>query len=111
MSVREPSEKDERHRYMREYDRERRSRARRLFHWSLDMPPEPDDMDVHVNKSGFGWKELAVIGATVLGGSAMWMQGRDASPSPAAVAPVDSEYEVRFYDADGNVIQVPRRPQ
>ncbi len=99
--------------HMIEYDRERRKRANRLFHWSLDMPPEDDDVDVRVNK-GIGWREMAVIGAVGLG--AAWMFSDRSLPTipsvnPPAKSPVDSEYEVRFYDASGKVIEVPHISQ
>lgn len=107
-SMEEPN-KDERHKFVREHDAERRKRANRLFHWSLDMPPADDDMDVRVNKNqGITWKELAVVAAALLGGGALynnWNTG-DQTP-PAATSPADSEYEVRFYDADGNLIEIP----
>ena len=98
---------------MQAYDQERRKRATRLFHWSLDMPPGEDDVDVRVNK-GLGWRELAVLAGTALGG--LWLfSDKLPTPTPAPVqpiqGPVDSEYEVRFYDADGKPIEVPRIQQ
>ena len=83
---------------------------RKASHKALDIPD--DDMDLNV-RNGMGWKELAVVGAMVLG--AAWGAKYFAvpeSPAPPAVTvpatpPVDSEYEVRFYDAEGNVIPVP----
>lgn len=75
-----------------------------------------DDMgDIHANRIGMTWKELAAI-AILVGGSvsatAYLMQSLStptpppaASPTPAA-GPSDSEYEVRFYDAEGRPIVV-----
>jgi hypothetical protein len=106
------SEPNDRHKFVRDYDRSRQKRADRLFHWSLDMPPDADDVDVRV-KRGLGWQELAVIGATALGVG--WLfTGRDESLIPAPVPivqPIDSEYEVRFFDAEGNLIDVPHVSQ
>ena len=102
---------------MEAYDARRRKRADRLLHWSLDMPPDEEDVDgIRVNR-GIGWRELAVVGATVLGG--VWLfSGDEPTPAPVQVvqpaqpaSQVDSEYEVRFYDADGNQIDVPRRSE
>ena len=76
---------------------------------ALDMAD--DDMgDIHANRIGMTWKELAVV-AALLGGSVAgtaWFTGGEGKPSasPAAASPADSEYEVRFYDADGNPIRV-----
>lgn len=108
-------ERSARHQHILDYDKSRRKRADRLFHWSLDMPPGEDDVDVRVNK-GMGWKELAVIAGSILGGA--WMLSGPAaitqlpipsiqSPATQQPGPVDSEYEVRFYDKDGNPIDVP----
>ena len=59
-------------------------------------------------RTGMGWKELAVIGATMIGGGALVATFLgDKAPPPAATSPADSEYEVRFFDADGNPIAVP----
>lgn len=118
MESHEP-DKDERTKNMRQYDQRRQKRADRLFHWSLDMPPGEDDVDVRVNKtSGLGWKELVVIAAASLGGFYLLTRDdSDPAPPPAPVVqqqtggPVDSDYEVRFYDKDGNLIEVPHISQ
>jgi hypothetical protein len=106
-------DKDERTKNMRRYDERRQKRADRLFHWSLDMPPGEDDVDVRVNKqSGLSWKELVVIAGAGLGGFALLTRD-DSAPAPTPVVqpasggPVDSDYDVRFYDKDGNLIDVP----
>ena len=63
--------------------------------------------------SGMGWKELAVVGA-IVAGSLFAMRGTppDAAapvaPVPAASVP-DTEYEVRFYDEDGNRLPIEYR--
>jgi len=70
---------------------------------ALDVPYDDDDMNINVNKqTGFGWKELLVIVAGLLGsaGIAAYIFG------PMQTVP-DSEYEVIFYDQDGNRIYVP----
>ena len=63
MASREPIH-DPKH--MKEYDKRRQKRADRLFHWSLDMPPEEDDVDVRV-KNGVTWKEMAVVAGSLFG--------------------------------------------
>ncbi len=100
----------ERTKYIREYDRERSKRARRLFHWSLNMPPE-DDMNVQANRIGITWRELAAAG--VLGLAAWWIYQITAAKvdpptPPAASAPTDAAYDVRFYDAAGNEVRLDR---
>lgn len=85
--------------------------ARKLAHKSLDIGDE-DEMNVANVRTGIGWKELAVLAATGLGGLWLYNEGQgksDPSPPPAAAAsPVDSEYEVRFFDAKGNPIYLPQ---
>jgi len=109
-------DKDERTRYMREYDARRQKRADRLFHWSLDMPPEDDDTNINQQSFGMGWKELAAVGllmAAGMGGTAYVMQQQQtAAPQPIQqqAAPTDAGYEVVFYDANGNQIQLDRWP-
>ncbi len=87
--------------------------ARKSAYKSLGVPP--DDMNI---RTGIGWKELAVIAGALLGGG--WLLKNASTPPPpvpttttppSVAAPVASEYEVRFYDADGNVIPVPRLPK
>lgn len=81
---------------------------------SLDLP---EDDVIHAPRTntttnGVGWKELAVIGALVLGagGLGTYLTDRAAKPNqaspPPAASPADSEYDVRFYDADGNPIPI-----
>lgn len=83
---------------------------RRACHRALDMPE--DDMNI---RTGLGWKELAVIGAMVLGAGGLGIWGTSTpetpQPQPPATAPGDSEYDVRFFDADGKPIDLePWRP-
>lgn len=82
---------------------------KRLAHKALDIP-EADDMQNVGNRSGMTWRELAVIGVMVLG--AGWIAANHMSATQQT-APEDSEYEVRFFDAEGNPVDVPhvsRRP-
>lgn len=98
---------------MREYDRQKNEERKRLFHWSLDMPPAPDDdVNVSVNK-GITWKEIAAVGSIALASFYIYTQNDEqkTTPPPAAVSPGDSEYEVRFYDRDGKPINFPQRVQ
>lgn len=82
---------------------------KKAAHAALGLPT--DEMISVSNKSGLDWKMAAVLAAAGLGGYHLYNQNSNqqtATPSaPAPVSPVDSEYEVRFYDADGNPIQVP----
>lgn len=66
-------------------------------------------------RNGMGWKELAVIGAIVMGSLfAMRMTSPDVTvpvaPAPAVSVP-DTEYEVRFFDIDGNRLSIEHRTQ
>jgi len=83
---------------------------RLLAHKSLDIGL---DDDMHVDNSrthlGITWKELAVVGGLILGAFYLYGQWNIQAPqqSPAVgTPPVDSEYEVRFFDAEGNPIDV-----
>jgi hypothetical protein len=104
-------DKDDRTKNMRQYDERRQKRADRLFHWSLDMPPAEDDVDVRVSKNtGLGWKELMVIAAAGLGGYAMLTKHEVpapiVSPPPAAVAPAEPlRGKIRFWTEDGTQIE------
>jgi len=74
----------------------------------LDLPEEMGFNQNLRQSSGMGWKELAVIGAMLLGGTALWSSaGKAPAPVVPLPGPVDSEYEIRFFDADGNPIHVP----
>jgi hypothetical protein len=91
---------DERTKYVREYDGERRKRANRLFWWSLGIPPGDDDMNVQANRFGITWKELAVIGLIGLVAWVMYLR----------MGPTDAAYDVQFYDANGNEVRLDRWP-
>jgi len=81
-----------------------------VCHQALDTP-EIDDMQNVGNKSGMTWKELAVIGLVLIAGG--WVAkdyinvNQQQTTPTSAPASVDSEYEVRFFDQDGNPINVP----
>ena len=89
---------------------------KKLAHKSLDIG-EQDEMQVDNSRTQLGitWKELAVLAATGLGGLYMFNQwNQPATPQqqqPTQSAPVDSEYQVRFYDAEGNPIDVKPLPR
>lgn len=101
MQSNEP-DKNERTQNMRQYDQRRQKRADRLFHWSLDMPPGEDDVDVRVNKnSGLGWKELVVIAGAGLGGYALLTNGtRPTTPVPLPAEPAIVQPSLDDTDTD-----------
>ena len=80
---------------------------REAVHKALDIAPE-DDVHISQKTSGLGWRELAIIVAGMVSGIAAsgWLLSK-APPLPHSVAPADSEYDVRFYDKDGRLIEVP----
>ena len=93
--------------------------SRKLAHKSLDIA-DADDMDIEVDRSnrsisGIGWKELAVLAAAGLGGFALWSHEKTpaATPPPAVQqqSPADTEYDVRFYDKNGDLIDIPHISQ
>lgn len=81
---------------------------------ALDMAAdEMGDVNTTVNK-GMGVKELGIIGAIILG--ALAFMRPDLLPSTGnnqqqqqAAGPADSEYDVRFYNRNGELIDVPQR--
>lgn len=81
---------------------------RKAAHKALGLP---EDMNISADnrRSGLGWKEMAVLAAAGLGGWHMYNQSQQPPIPQQAIqqGPVDTEYEVRFYDADGNLIDVP----
>lgn len=84
---------------------------RRVAHKSLDIP-ELEDVHVNNSRTGLGWKELLAVGAIVAGvpWAASLLNLTGPKPTPVIqqpVSPVDSEYEVLFFDKDGNRISVP----
>ena len=68
-----------------------------------------DDMgDIHANRIGMTWKELIAVAVLVVGsivGTALLVRVDVAAPA-SAPTPIDSEYEVRFFDAQGQPIEV-----
>lgn len=87
---------------------------RRVTHKALDEAD--DDMDFRQNiRRGMGWPELLVVGLILVSGIVGTLAVfRAREPIRAPVAPPasqqdvpDSEYEIRFYDAEGNLIEVP----
>jgi len=98
-------------RYQRQEDW-RNNLHRKVAHKSLDIP-ETEDVNVDNSRHGIGMKELIAIGAMVIGGPlayaafTQFMKPEPEQKPPVSVGPVDSEYEVIFYDKDGNKISVP----
>lgn len=85
--------------------------AEKATYKALDIP-ESEGIGVTVNRNitrGMGWRELGVIGAIVLGGAMLLKTEAEVSPAIPST-PVDSEYEVRFYDQDGNRLPIEYRP-
>jgi hypothetical protein len=98
--------------------------AKRAAHKSMDIPD--DEMQINTDNSRRGIGALGAIGiaaaaglpgaigAGLLGlgmlqGTGDRGQGAGAAAAPpAAVAPIaDREYDVRFFDKDGNLIDIP----
>ena len=79
---------------------------RKLAHKSLDIP-EDDDVYVDNSQKGMTWKELAVLAALGLGGAGAYAYSQKAVVVKPEVEVADSEYDVLFYDKDGNEISVP----
>lgn len=66
--------------------------------------------DMTINNSGkSNLLELALLLLLGLGG--MYYINKDKAPTPQEVNVDDSEYEVRFFDKDGNLITVPHISQ
>lgn len=85
---------------------------RKLAHKSLDIA---DDVELQVDNSrknaGMGWRELAVIAAAGIGGAYLYNQSQTPpmQPPPSHQSPVDTDYDVRFWDGDGNEINIPQK--
>ena len=90
---------------------------KKLAHKSLDIGLDDEvNVDNSRTATGMGWKELAVIAAAGLGGTGLFMslQPQPSQPAPQVSPLPDSDYVVRFFDKDGNLIDVPhisKRPQ
>jgi hypothetical protein len=80
---------------------------REAVHKALDIAPE-DDVHISQKTSGLGWRELAIIVLGMVAGTAAtgWFFSQTA-PHAHNALPVDTEYDVRFYDKDGRLIDVP----
>lgn len=94
-----------------EWESWRNSLSKKLAHKALDIMPD-DDMNINQTRTGMGWKELGIIAAMIggVGFGAYQLGTPDSVPQPAVTQPnqlSDSEYEVRFFDAQGNPITVP----
>jgi len=83
---------------------------------ALDMAAdEMGDVTTTVNK-GMGVRELGMIGAIILGALAFMNSDKllpnnngNSNNSQQAAGPADTEYDVRFYNKDGELIDVPQR--
>lgn len=92
---------------------------RRLAHKAVDLPLE-DDVKVDNSRIGIGaWGAMGIATAAGLPGLAAaailgWAMlhkgevGPEAAAPTMTASPTDSEYEVRFFDHNGNPIDVPR---
>ena len=72
-----------------------------------------DDMTINASRSGL----LELLVGLALGAAGLWFIGEKLKPDAPVSPPTqteisvpDTEYEVRFYDKDGNQITVPRVP-
>ena len=75
---------------------------KKAAHMALDIPEEMSGVSV---RRGMGWKELAVIGMAAVTG--IWLvAGKMTTPAPPAPPVDDREYEVIFYDSQGEIIPV-----
>ena len=73
--------------------------------------PKPQPESPKKQGPSWTWKEMAVLGASLLGGGIYSWNQKPTAPvvAPALpTSPVDSEYDVRFYDKDGNLIHIPQ---
>lgn len=115
-------EVDKRFLYGRYTDAEdRRARfAMRVAHKAADLPLE-DDVHIDNSRTGFSTGQILGLGAAaglpgivvaaILGLALLRDRAPEPAPQAAAGSVLDSEYEVRFYDKDGNLIEVPRISQ
>lgn len=77
----------------------------------------PEDMQITNTKTGIGTLGTVGIAAAasfpglLAAGILGYALSRDPAPqtTPTVTPPIDSEYEVLFYDKDGKLIDVPRR--
>lgn len=90
-----------------DYQNQMRRRMRmgeQLARKSLNLPN--DEMQNVGNRIGLGWKELAIVVAGLIA-AGFGMSALRPPPSDTTSPPADSAYEVRFFDRDGNLIDVP----
>jgi len=91
--------------------------ARRVAHKAVNLPLD-DEMYIEANKTGLSTGGAlgvaaaagipSVVAAAILGYVLMNKES-PATQQPAATAPLeDRDYEIRFFDKDGNLINVPR---
>ncbi len=82
---------------------------KKAAHKALDIP-EAEPVINSTNTTGVGWKELAVMGALIAGLVGVTQLNNTATPPTPVTqaAPPDAGYDIVFYDADGNQIQVDR---
>lgn len=100
-------------RYQRQEDRRDRLGMKAAYK-ALDIPE--DDMQINANKIGIGTAGMAAVAlaaglpSALLAGLLLLKQSETAPPpvAPPEVTVPDTEYDVLFYDKDGNLIEVPR---
>lgn len=110
-------DKDKLYGDFREFEKKKQKLWMKSVHKALDVAEDDVQFNQSV-KNGMGWKELAVIAAMVMSGVGLTgaivsQMSQQPQAPPVVTAPVspgdlaDTEYEVRFYDKDGNPIDVP----
>lgn len=81
---------------------------------AVDMAMEDDDLQVINTRTGIstgGAVGMAgILGASLLGYGILSRDQPSPPATPAASGPVDSDYEITFYDDKGQIIEVPRLP-
>lgn len=78
---------------------------RKATYKALDIPEDAGGINV---KKGLGWQELMVVAVLMVAMMAVCLFSVRDNHHPS---PVDSAYDVRFYDSQGNVIPVERLPR
>ena len=85
---------------------------KQALHKALDIPEENDMQNVG-NRYGMGWKEMAVVGLMVLGGYGLatyvpdLLSKESTETTTTTTNVVDAQFTVKFFDKDGNPIDVP----
>lgn len=103
----EAEETDDPYKDYRKAQRWRQNLFKKLCHKSVDIPE--DDMGINVQK-GITWKEMLAAGVILL--ALVFVGGKYLTP-PVTLPVTPSqkatqEYEVRFFDSEGNEIHVPQ---